>query len=83
MNRRYWSYAAALLTLVAVAAWTLRALESAADAPPPKAVNERCAPPSLRRISIDGTVAISRRDPRAAGRADYARSSATFRRLLT
>ena len=33
-NHRYWSYAAALLTLAAVAAWTIRALESAANAPP-------------------------------------------------
>ena len=30
-KHRYWSYAAALLTLVAIAAWTIRALESAAD----------------------------------------------------
>ena len=30
-HHRYWSYAAALLTLVAVATWTIRALESAVD----------------------------------------------------
>ena len=35
MKHRYWSYAAALLTLVAVAAWTIRAWESAANASPP------------------------------------------------
>src|SRR6185295_19024612 len=33
-NHRYWSYAAALVTLAAVATWTIRALESAGNAPP-------------------------------------------------
>ena len=33
-NHRYWSYAAALLTLLAVATWTIRAMESAVTAPP-------------------------------------------------
>ena len=33
-HHRYWSYAAALLTLAAVATWTIRALESAVAAPP-------------------------------------------------
>ena len=37
MKPRYWSCAAALLTLVAFAAWTLHALESAAAASPPAA----------------------------------------------
>ncbi|MEO8260350.1 MAG: hypothetical protein ABI868_23595 [Acidobacteriota bacterium] len=35
MKHRYWSGAAALVTLVAVAGWTIHALESAASAPPP------------------------------------------------
>jgi hypothetical protein len=34
-GKRYWSYAAALVTLAAIATWTIRALESAANPPPP------------------------------------------------
>lgn len=32
-NHRYWSYAAALLTMMVAATWTIRALESAVNAP--------------------------------------------------
>ena len=58
MKPRYWSCAAALLTLVAIAAWTLHALESAAAASPPAAEAAGATPAVMPQYDKTGALLL-------------------------